>query len=290
MQLTTEHKGIIAGAIKSDLKRKGGNQTRHATILGINPSVYSRLLKGETERLLSDAQWIRIAIELGLPLENAEWKTALTETFKRITAHLDTCRKKAASLIFVDEKGIGKSYTARQYALKHPNVAYIDCSSICSKNQLIRAIARQFGVNPKGNYQEVRQNLIDNILTFEKPLIILDEAGDLPDSCYGVIKSLWNALEGYCGWYMMGANGLRAKINRKMASHRVGFEEVYDRFGARYQSCIAEKTDAERVMFRRAQAALVLATNRPGLGNKEATELLNRCELSLRRLYLLLNR
>ena len=289
MQITTALKGQIQAEILATAARKGCKPTRHATELGINPSVYSRITGGDVDKVMGDAQWIRVAQLLDMPLEGIAWKTAQTETYKKITAHLNLCRKTHASLVFCDEKGIGKSYTARQFSIKHPDVCYVDCSRINSKAQLIRAIAKGFGFQHKGRINDVWDGLIDGVLVLAQPLIVLDEAGDMPDSCFSGIKSLWNSVEGFCGWYMMGAIGLRAKIDRKMAGNRIGFEEVFDRFGAKYQSCIAQKTDVERSLYRREQAEQVLAANRPGIGKKEANDLINRCELSLRRLYLLIH-
>ncbi len=43
------------------------------------------------------------------------------------------------------------------------------------------------------------------------PLVVLDEAGDLQYEAFLELKALWNATEMCCGWYMMGADGLRRR-------------------------------------------------------------------------------
>ncbi len=288
MILTTAVRKDIALAIEADKKNFANNQKRHSEHLGINPGIYSRILGGDLDNVLSDSNWSKIAILLNLNIEGNRWATANTETYLKITHDLQRCQSQKLSLIFCDEKGIGKTYTAKEYAKKVSDVGYVDCSNISSKNQMTRAIAKAFGFTSKGQFAAVRENLIDGLLMLKKPLIILDEAGDMPDSCFCEIKSLWNALQDWCGWYMMGANGLAKKVDRKMDAQKVGFEEVYDRFGSKYQSCIRNKAEIEKTMFRRQQAELVLVTNRPKINKKEANEILNNSELSLRRLKILL--
>lgn len=84
MLITQTIKTDVLDSIMTDFARKTGpkggqlTKVRHANYLGINPSVYSRLMNGETERLLSEAEWIRIGMELGTDLTGMEWKTALT--------------------------------------------------------------------------------------------------------------------------------------------------------------------------------------------------------------------
>ena len=40
------------------------------------------------------------------------------------------------------------------------------------------------------------------------------------------LKALWNATERCCAWYMMGADGLKEKINRAIEGKKVGYTEM----------------------------------------------------------------
>ena len=68
----------------------------------------------------------------------------------------------------------------------------------------------------------------------QQPLIILDEAGDLDDRSILEIKRLYNNLEGSCGFYLVGADGLQRKIERGVANGKQGFLETYSRFGKKF--------------------------------------------------------
>ena len=74
---------------------------------------------------------------------------------------------------------IGKTFTARYYVQSHKNAVYIDCSQVKTKLKLVRKIAAEFGVDSKGKYSDVYEDLVYYLRSMETPLIILDEAGDL---------------------------------------------------------------------------------------------------------------
>lgn len=289
MLLTEQLKSQILEAVIDDFDRKKSkdsrqNKVRHAHHLGINPSIYSRLMNGETDRILSEGEWLRIGMELNVNLNGLDWKLAKTATTSTIWAQLDYCRKNSLSAIFCDDKGIGKSYTGRQFELVYPNVAFVDCSKNYTRGDLLRAIARRFGFDYRGKLSEVKANIINNVLTLDKPLLILDEAGDLSYSAFLEIKSLWNSMEYMCGFYMMGANGLKAKIDRQIRNYKVGYEEIFDRFGDRYQYMTKDLGQSEKAAFKRHQAQTILRTQLPKLSAKSEKEILNNSGLNLRRL------
>ena len=66
-----------------------------------------------------------------------------------------------------------------------------------------------------------RDALLAYLRTIDTPLVILDEAGDLQYEAFLELKALWNATERCCAWYMMGADGLKEKINRAIEGKKV---------------------------------------------------------------------
>ena len=78
-------------------------------------------------------------------------------------------------------------------------------------------------------------DLVFYLNSLPRPLVVLDEAGDLEYSAFLELKALWNATEYCCGWYMMGANGLEKKINIAIEYKKVGYEEILSRYGGKPQ-------------------------------------------------------
>ena len=280
--IATEVKNKILAAVKAN-RANYPSDAKHAASLGITTSVYSAIKNGQTDRVLSDANWISIARKLGVSLRGEiEWKVAKTPTFMFITAQLEACQSSGISAIMCDLPNIGKTFTARHYVKTHPNAVYIDCSQVKTKLKLVRKIAAEFGVDSKGRYADVYEDLVFYLRSIDCPLIILDEAGDLQYEAFLELKALWNATERCCAWYMMGADGLKEKINRSIECKKVGYTEMLSRYGDRY-SKVTPDDNKERTKFLMEQARIVAKLNAPD--GIDAGEIARKTGGGLRRVY-----
>ena len=73
--MTNEMKKKVLAALAVARDNFAGSDAKFAVSLGINSAQYSRIKNGETERVLSDQNWISLARHLGVNLTNApEWK------------------------------------------------------------------------------------------------------------------------------------------------------------------------------------------------------------------------
>ena len=260
--ITNDIKTRIIEAIKAN-RENYPSDAKHAAALGINTAVYSAVKNGQTDKVLSDASWIAIARRLDVELRSKiEWKAAKTPTYLYIMAQLEFSQNSCTSGILCDIPNIGKTFTARLYASSHKNAVYIDCSQVKTKLKLIRKIAKEFGVNSNGRYSDVYDDLVFYLRSIDQPLIILDEAGDLQYEAFLELKALWNATERCCACYMMGADGLKEKINRSIECKKVGYTEMLSRYGDRY-SKVTPDDGKEREKFLREQAHIVAKLNAP---------------------------
>ena len=280
--LTTDIRKRILAAISAN-RTNYPSDARHAAVLGISASVYNQLKKGQTDKALSDANWVNIARRLDVNLrEGIEWKGARTATFKYISAQLEACQERSLSVILCDLPNIGKTYTARWYVNEHRNAVYIDCSQVKTKRALVRKIAKEFGVGATGKYQDTYEDLVYYLRSMERPLVVLDEAGDLAYEAFLELKALWNATEMCCGWYMMGADGLAAKINRNVEGKKVGYAEIFSRYGGKYSRVTPEQEDDRRA-FLNEQARIVATVNAPV--GADIGQIVRKCDGGLRRGY-----
>lgn len=260
--ITLENKKQILEAITAN-RVNYPSDAKHAASLGIATSVYSAIKNGQTDKALSEANWITIARRLGVNLRGGiEWKAARTATFDFISTQLEACQNAGLSAIMCDIPNIGKTFAARYYVKGHRNAVYIDCSQVKTKQKLVRKIATEFGVNGNGRYSDVYEDLVFYLRSIETPLIVLDEAGDLQYDAFLELKALWNATERCCAWYMMGADGLKAKIDRSIEHQKVGYTEMFSRYGDRY-SKVTPDDSRERDKFMKDQASIVAKINAP---------------------------
>lgn len=257
------------------------SDAKHAIALDIHPTQYNLVKNGNADNIISDGKWASLARRLDVQLKDEpEWKTAKTEVFKFIYTQLTFCQNGSLSGLLCDISDIGKTYAACQYVRKHKNAVHIDCAQVKSKQKLIRAIAKEFGVPHTGRYSDVYEDLVFYIKSIETPLIVLDEAGDLDYPAFLELKALWNATERACGWYMMGAEGLEAKITRNKDLKKVGYTEIFSRFGNRYQSIVPFGKEA-RVDFLQLQVNQIARAN----GATNIQQLYAKTGFSLRRVY-----
>lgn len=280
--ITTEQKKKILAAIAQN-RANYPSDAKHATSLGISTSVYSMVKQGALDKALSDANWVRIARRLGVNLRHEiEWKPANTFTFLFIQKQLELAQLSSLSMILCDEPNIGKTYSAKYYIGCHENAVYIDCSQVKTKRRLIRKIATEFGTDNKGTYSDVYEDLKYYLRTLNNPLIILDEAGDLQYEAFLELKALWNATEHCCGWYMMGADGLKEKINRSIDCKKVGYTEMLSRYGGRF-SKVTPDDGKEREKFLMKQASIVAKVNAPA--DADIPTIVRKTQGGLRRVY-----
>lgn len=281
--INTEIKQRIVAEI---INQKGNykSQAAQARVLGINPAQLSRVLRGEHENVLSDGNYISIARKYGVELKQKEaWITAKTPVFRFVWGQLEACQRDSISSLLCDIADIGKTYTAKEYVKEHRNAIYVDCSQVKSKQRLIRKIAQEFGLIPAGKYIDVYEDLVFYLKSIDSPLVILDEAGDLDYSAFLELKALWNATEHCVGWYMMGADGLKAKIDRNLNCKKVGYTELFSRFGSKYQKISPDGKEAKDE-FNREQVALIAKAN--GVENNHMQKVYASSGGSLRRIYI----
>lgn len=282
MELTNEIKERVRAAIIAD-RENYPSDNRHSVALGISASVYNAIKKGNYDRQVSEANWICIARRLGVVLKKEmAWVAAETPTFLFINEQLTLCQQGSISAILCDMPNIGKTFTARIYAQNHRHAVYVDCSQVKSKQKLIRHIAKEFGVGNNGRYNDVYADLVGYLRVIDTPLIILDEAGDLQYEAFLELKALWNATERCCAWYMMGADGLKQKIERAIEGKKVGYTEMLSRYGDTY-SRVTPEDGKEREKFLKAQAMIVAKLNAPK--GTDVRSLVNLSGGGLRRVY-----
>ena len=230
MKIAIEFKEKIRKSILEDRENYGGSDSDYAKSINLKPAIFSRLKKGEIEKIISDTQWLVIAHQLSVQVRDNAWKVARTKIYVEVEDALNFCQQYSKAMILVDDCGIGKTFCAKHISRKLKNAFYVDCSQAKTKQQFIRLLAKTIGVDNTGKYADVKASLKMYLLYLELPLIVLDEAGDLDYNAFLELKELWNATQGKCGWYMIGADGLRAKIESGIRNKKVGYAEIFDRF------------------------------------------------------------
>lgn len=266
LQITHEFKDKVVEALLEQRANFDGAESAFARQWGVSASVFNRLKNGERDGLLRDSAWLTIGRELNVSITERKWNMARTDVFNIIEEDISFCKQHSKARICVDECGIGKSYSAKYMSRTLKNCFYVDASQAKTKQQFVKLIAKTIGVDHAGKHAEVKANIKYYLRMLPSPMIIIDEAGDLDYNAFLVLKELWNATEGTCGWYMMGADGLRNKIERGIAHKQVGYKEIFSRYSERYTSVVPAGT-SDRLGFYRKLITDVLSANMADTSN-----------------------
>lgn len=272
--ITAETKEEIYLALYNRRKLFDGSTGHFAKMWGLSNNVWNRMHNGEREGLLTDSKWILLAQELDVPIDSRTWKLAKTDVFNVIEEEILWCKAYSKARICVDECGIGKTFTARYLSRTIKNCFYIDSSQAKTVRQFIKLFAKQVGADQQGTFYEIKSSIKAVIKSMPKPIIIVDEAGDLEYKAFLELKELWNATEGYAGWYMMGADGLRAKIERGINNQTVGYAEIFSRFSEKFTTIVPRDRQMRNLFYKKLISDVLSANNCP---TEEISKITKRC-------------
>jgi hypothetical protein len=238
IQITDDFKQKAVQGLMARRSNFDGTDASFARQFGINSSVYSRIKKGEINNILSQAQWLNIGRELNLSLNERKWNIAQTDVFNHIHEDMMFCKQYSKSMVMVDDCEIGKTFCARYLAREMKNCFYMDASQAKKKTSFVIELAKTIGVEPVGTQANIKANIKFALKMLPQPLVIIDEAGDLDHASFVELKEFWNATEGVCGWYMMGADGLKKKIELGIEHQTPGYREIFSRFSNNFSKAV----------------------------------------------------
>jgi hypothetical protein len=275
LQITPEFKEKVVAALLDRRKYYDGSDAAFAKSLSMNPAIYARIKAGERHQIMAEARWLSLGRALAVQTSERRWNMARTAVFNLLEEEIMFCKEYSKGRIFADDCGIGKTYTAKYLSRTVKNCFYLDGSQYKTKNEFIRGLAKAVGVGDTGRLADLKADTkyyLQNVL--EKPIVIIDEAGDLSDGAFMELKEFWNATDGCCGWFLMGADGLREKMERGIRNRKVGFAEMFSRHSERYSRAVPfDRT--EKINFYRKLITDVLSVNMQD--KSQLTAIVNRC-------------
>lgn len=261
--ISKEFINAVAARLCEQRNKFDGTNGQFAKMHGMSAAIFTRISYGERENILSATKWLMIGQNLGITPDEREWATARTDVFDVIEEDIIFCKTFSKARICVDDCGIGKTYTAKYLSRTLKNCFYIDCSQGKTKMQFVKMLARTVGVDCLGRFTDVKMRLKSQLQMLTKPILIIDEAGDLEYNAFLELKEFWNATEGFCGWYMIGADGLRAKIERGISGQKVGYAEIFSRFSEKFTRIVPTDRNERNKFYKKLITDTLAANNCP---------------------------
>jgi len=225
----------VTAAARAYMDDKNMSLNELARRCDINQAYMSQMMNEKGD--IADKWYYALAKGVGYSLDAIYWDHVNTPTYKAIVTHLEQARSLGANRILVGEPGSGKSYAVKRYMMTNPMDTYmITISSLHNTNNVIDDIMDQIGVEPVGvlvtRLRYIAHRLSMAQLEGRKPLIIIDECENLRLTAFGVLKSLYDHLEGVCPLVLIGTDQIRMKINKLLKLNKVGIPQFQRRFKA----------------------------------------------------------
>jgi len=213
---------------KMDSLELSGN--RVSKFIGISSANVSNILNDKWESI-SDVIWRKIEVYCGL---SSEWQPARTRNMAKIYSLCDDAQSTSVALAFSFDPGSGKSFTLQHYTNHKPNVGYVECDEYWTKKIFVAKIAESFGIVVSGTLHEMIEGIVNILQSLKKPLLIIDEADKLSDSCLNIFKTLYNRLKKQCGFILCGAPYFKIRIEKGVNRNKQVYQEVYSRLGGEF--------------------------------------------------------
>lgn len=265
IDLSNDFKEKVIDALLKVRENYDGSDKDFSKSYGIDNTVFSRLKKGEREGLLKEAKYIEIGGKLNVFVNERKWNLARTDVFNAIEEEVQFCKEFSKGKIFIDNCGIGKTFTAQYLSRTLKNCFYIDAKQCKSKQLFIRTIAKTIGADEHGKYADVKSKLKYLLHVLQNPIIIIDDAGYLNYDSYLDLIEIVDATTNICGWYMIGDDSLQEKVERGINSKKVGFKAMFSRFSNRYSTVVPVNRE-EKIKFYKKLLTDVISVN---ISNKD---------------------
>lgn len=241
MIITSDLKQKVVDALTRDAKERNMSQAEYSRYIAnllcipFSPAAMSSIKHKEKRNFLADGTWLRLAKHFNLIGDNS-WVTAETHTYKTMFTYLEMCKKHGIWRMMCDHASFGKTYAAEEFAKKNKgSVFYIHCGDNSTKAEFITELARQFGISREGTYNQLWRDVTDELLLIQKPLLILDEFGDVHDSIITLMKSLYNKANmgshNALGVLHIGADNLQKRMIDGRRLRKQSYAEYWSRFG-----------------------------------------------------------
>lgn len=225
----------IADAAKTYIDEKTISLNELARRSDINQAYISQMmnLKGE----IADKWYYALAKGIGYPLDVVFWEHIPTAQYKAIVSHLEEARNLGRNRILIGDSGCGKTYSIDRYVMTNPQDTFrLTVSSLHTTRAVIDDIMDVIGLEPCGipitKLRNIAHRLSMSQLEGRKPLLIVDECENLKLNAFGVIKSLYDKLEGVCPIVLIGTSQIEYKIANMLKLNKVGIPQFQRRFKA----------------------------------------------------------
>lgn len=274
MEVTDLLKEKVVNALFTDMSDRGflvqsdyAKYIKQLLNIPFDKSALSQIKKEDGRNAIKDSTWMILARHFNL-LGESSWQAVQTHVYETMFQYMETCKRYGLWRVVCDHASFGKTFAARQFAaINKKTVVYVKCGDCPSRGDFIRTLSTQLGVVRTSSLQQTWNDTVDALLLLDKPLLILDEFGDVQDSIITLLKSLYNKADMgthlAIGVLHIGADNLEKRLFDGRRGRRPSYAEYWSRFGEDIKTLnMPNKPEALSDKLRR-EAELIIDMNLP---------------------------
>lgn len=198
----------------------------------VSSATISQMIAGNWKNI-SDAMFRKVQNNLRIDLN---WNVAVTDNLKEVYYYCQSAQEQSLAICIADNAGKGKSNGFKYYDRTNENVIHLECKASWSKKSFLKNLLIVMGVAPVGTTEEMLETFNDQIKRMEIPLLILDQSDKLKDPQLDLFMEFYNDHEGHLGIILSGVKALEKRIDKGCQRDKIGYAEIYSRFGSKYIS------------------------------------------------------
>jgi DNA transposition AAA+ family ATPase len=231
---------------------------------GVNRAYLYDIKKGDFSKVKkTHLDKMDAAMESAKGLNTEGWQMAKTKNSSIIYGALGKAQNDKLCLALTGKTGFGKTAICKLYRRKNADVVYVHCNTEMTKLGFLQAIATDVSLPNAHNHRSV-ESLIKAIVRylsrFNKPLLVIDDAGKLRDSAFRMFQILFDESAGHIGFILMGVPEFQQKVFKladkgtfcyKEIARRIGWIELKDIYQADIMAICHENgiRDEEAIVY-----------------------------------------
>jgi hypothetical protein len=242
IQITEATKHEIKRAMQEYQARHSLSNAKMAQQCGISTAYMSTIVNerwnemkaGGKTVVIDDKYFQNIANTIGFKLKESDWGHFDTDNFRMIFDIINESRVYKYPAAVDGDTGLGKTYAIQEYRRQFPKETYIiECAGDFTAKRLMKELAQQIGLNPAGTMTDLRLKVVQRLRRDRDPVLIVDEAENLPQRAWHSIKKLLDDVSSntnrMAGVVFFGANKFEDVMQARANRMREPFPQVHSR-------------------------------------------------------------
>lgn len=208
-------------AVNEALDKQGISQNELAKRVGVSASTLINVKRGEGESL-SD----KMVNKLRAYFRIDNWNVRNTHNFAMISQLCEDAQVNQRFLAVAGFTGAGKTTALQYYQKNNAEVYYVLANVLHTKRTFITAIQKAMGLNEGGSIHHQVSSIINKLNAGNRPLLIVDDAGKLSQTCMRMMQIIYDNTEHNAGIILSGTEYLKKNIDRAASKDIMGFREL----------------------------------------------------------------